>query len=97
MSSSEHPHIRSTDVPEDEEIIILRRRLDRHIDEYRLYVLEADKRDDRLAEKIDKLVDSTQGLVDSWTFVNNFRRFILWASAFTLPAGAVYTKIKGWW
>jgi len=90
-------HIRKSDMPEDEELILLRRKLDNHIDEYRLYVLEASKRDEKLAESIDRLVTSTQGLVDSWTFTMNLRKFIVWASVFTAPAVAVWTKYKGIW
>jgi hypothetical protein len=79
-------------MPTDEEIILLHRKLDRHIDEYRLHILEEQKREERL----DRLIDSTQGLVDSWVFAMSFRKFIIFASAFSVPAAAVFAKFKGW-
>jgi len=97
-------HIRKTDMPDDEELILLRRRLDQHVHECDARNSEQDLKIERLilaqeatTKSVDTLVISTQGLVDSWKFTQALRKFVVWVSVFTVPAGAVYTKFKGIW
>jgi hypothetical protein len=92
-------------MPEDKALIALRRRVDHHIDEYRMHLLEEEKRDARLEraqertdESLDKLIASTQGLVDSWTFAINLQKLLKWLATFSIIGGlaaAVLAKLKG--
>lgn len=91
-------------MPEDSEVILLRRRLDHHVEACEARNLKQDLAIERLilaqqqtTKDIKALVTSTQGLVDSWKFTQTLRKFILWVSAFTVPVGIAYTKFKGWW
>lgn len=91
-------------MPEDSEVILLRRKLDHHVEACDARNLEQDLKIERLiiaqqqtTKDIKALVTSTQGLVDSWKFTQSLRKFILWGSAFTVPLAAIYTKFKGWW
>ena len=91
--------IRSTDMPEDEELIALKRRLDRHLDEYRLHILEHEKREQNLllaqevnAKNVAELTAATKGLVDAWNAANFLQGFIKWLSGFSIVGALV-----AWW
>lgn len=89
--------IRSSDMPEDAEVIRLRRRFDKHLDEFRLYVVEQEhiNAEHRLAQELtsrnindllkalELQAKSTEGLVEAWVSVNFFRKAIIWASGFS--------------
>lgn len=95
---------RCTDAPKATGSILMQRKLDAHIIfceernlQQDLYIQKLLQAQEQTTKSIDALVASTQGLVDSWKFLFALRSFILWVSAFTIPAGALYTKLKGWW
>lgn len=91
-------------MPIDEDITLLQQQLADHVkecearnakqDEQIALLLTAQK---ATTESVDKLVTSVQGLVDSWRFLQSFRRLMVWVSVFTVPMAAAYAKIKGWW
>ena len=89
--------IRSTDqVTNEDEIVMLRARLDSHIDDYRAHILEEERRylqdmekQQAIANNIDNLikslelqVEATRGLVEAWNAANFLQRFVKWASTF---------------
>ncbi len=79
--------------PQESRIIHMETRINSHIEEYNLHIIDATNREAALlkatednAKAIGALTISTQGLVDGWLALNAFQRFIKWASAFTLVA-----------
>ena len=88
--TDEQIRLRSTDMPEDEELVRLRRRLDRHLDEYRLHILEEERREERLqaalesnTKSIGELALATKGLVDVWNTASGLQRFVKWVTGFS--------------
>lgn len=82
--------LRSTDMPEDEEFIALQRRLDRHLDEYRLDTIEREHRDKQQAlaheantKNIAELTEAVKPLVDAMTAAMVLQRFIKWTTGFS--------------
>lgn len=82
--------LRSTDMPEDEEFHKLQRRLDRHLDEYRLDTIEREHRDRQTTlaheantKSIAALTASVQPLVDAMTAGMILQRFIKWTTGFS--------------
>lgn len=82
--------LRSTDMPEDEEFIALQRRLDRHLDEYRLHILEHEKREEKVllaqeanTKSIAELTAAVKPLVDAMTAAIVLQKFIKWATGFS--------------
>lgn len=83
----------------DQEIEILRRRLDRHIGECRLHTLENEKIEKRMllaqeanTTSIAELTAATKGLVELYTTVNTLQRFGKWISGF-----AFVGVLLAWW
>ena len=89
--STEKTKLRRTDVPADEEIIKLQRRVDKHIIEFERHKLGDDQRflkyskaHEENMEAIAALTESTQGVVDAWAVAASFQKFIKWLSGFTI-------------
>jgi len=54
---------------------------DAHLKDYEEYKMEDKKRHENLMAAIEKLTIATQGVVDAWTFANNFNKFIKWVAS----------------
>lgn len=87
-------NLRCTDMPEDEPTIRVCRRLERHIDEYRLDQVDRAHKEEKMmsavtktTENLDKLTKATLGPVKSWNFLMDFRKFMAWVSGFSGVAG----------
>lgn len=86
-------------MPEDEEFIKLQRRLDRHLDEYRLHILEHEKKEEKIlqnheatAKNIADLTEAVKPLVDALRAANTLQRFIKWVTGFSGVAVLI-----AWW
>ena len=82
--------LRRTDMPEDEQYIKLQRRLDDHLDEYRIHILEHDKRESNLllaletnTKQIHDLTAAVKPLVDAVTAAVIAQKFIKWVTGFS--------------
>ncbi len=83
--------IRVTSMREEEEVNKLKRRFNDHIETYREHrTLDAeyntmqDRRIQETSESVSQLVESTQGLVDTWSTARNIQRFVKWISGFAV-------------
>ena len=89
--------LRCTDVPEDETTIRVCRRLERHIDEYRMDLVDRAHKEEKMilaitqtTENLDKLAKATAGPVKSWGFLMDFRKLVVWVSGFSGVAAVLY-------
>lgn len=80
----------------EDELRELKARIEAHLEDYREHTSEYDERcktQDKLykntMEAIDKLTQSTQGVVDAWVTARNLQRFVKWLSSFTIVAIAI--------
>lgn len=62
---------------------------------YEAYKMEDETRHENLMAAIEKLTVATQGVVDAWTFANNFNKFLKWvASLGVLGTGVLWLLDK---
>lgn len=66
----------------------LERKLEAHILEDAKVHTSYDARLEQQMTNVDKLVMSTQGLVDAWTVANGLHKFIKWISGFAIVIAA---------
>lgn len=71
-------------------LVELETKVDNHLTEYDKRCKRQDEAYDKTMEAINKLTESTQGIVEAWTAANSFQRFIKWVSSFAV-VGAVIT------
>jgi hypothetical protein len=92
--------IRESDVAESDEveILVLKRKVNDHIDDYREFVrstvgkdieqdrrlLASDVRHEQNLEAIEKLTAATAGIVEAWSTAAGVRRFVKWLSGFAI-------------
>ncbi len=74
----------------------LNRRFEDHLEEYRSFTAETraihsslERLQLRNTEAIAHLTESTQGVVNAWTFANNLHKFIKWLVAFAASVFAL--------
>lgn len=92
------------------EFIVYKRKLDDHLTEFEEYKKEqlewriscklahqtTLESIEALIEANEATVKATAGVVDAWTTVNNFQRFVKWLSSFAILGGALawlFTKL----
>ena len=82
---------------DDLELIRLKRRFERHLDDYRQHMIDHVKREDQilheqentakaianLAEIVKQNAEATRGLVDVWNAANTIRRAVIWCTGFS--------------
>lgn len=83
--------LRRGDVPADEEIVRLNRKVDNHILEYKKHTIDYEARYLKQDEQYEKNMDaiaaltaSTQGVVDAWKTAGALQRFLKWLSGFAV-------------
>lgn len=89
-------------MPSEETMIKICRRLEKHIDEYRLHLVDEAHKEERMMSAIDQttrnvdaLVIATSGLIKGWNFVINFQKFVIWLGGFGILAAIINHFIKG--
>lgn len=95
--TSQSLNIRSSDLADDLELIRLRRRFEKHLDDYRAHTSEYLLREEKLlheqettsrnikelSELIKIQADATHGMVEVWNAANTIRRSIVWVTGFS--------------
>lgn len=83
--------LRSTDLPEDIDIIKLRQDLDTHLEDYAMHKDEILNKAELIARAqeanivaIAALTKATAGVVEAWVVIEGFHRFVKWVSSFAV-------------
>lgn len=97
-------------MPEDEGLIVLRRRFNKHLDEYRAHILDHEHKEmqlilsqERTARNIEELtkllelqIKATRGPVEAWNTLSFIQRLVVWSTPFLTVAGILAAWYAGW-
>jgi hypothetical protein len=88
---------------DDEEVIRLRRRFDKHLDDYRSHIMDYEHREMQnllnqertsvnianLTKALELQIEATKGPVSVWNFMEFLQKSVLWVSGFSGVVAAI--------